>query len=164
MGGWGIAASFSFHPLKNLHAFGDAGILTTDDSEIIRQLEVSKSHGLSSRDRCEFLSLNCRLDEVQAALLRIQLRQLNLWTDERRRLAFRYHQLLSSFVRVPEEALGNFMFTKLMWCRRSVATHSKSFCVAMEWRQFFTTPPQFICSLQQPGSVIGLKISQGLCR
>lgn len=108
VGGWGNAASFSFHPLKNLHAFGDAGILTTDDPEIIRHLNVSKSHGLSSRDRCEFWSLNCRLDELQAALLRIQLRQLDLWTDERRRLAFRYHQLLSSFVRVPEEATGEF--------------------------------------------------------
>ena len=108
VGGWGNAASFSFHPLKNLHAFGDAGILTTNDSEIVSHINLSKSHGLSSRDRCEFWSLNCRLDELQAALLRIQLRELDLWTEERRRLAFRYHQLLSPFVRVPEEAVGEF--------------------------------------------------------
>jgi dTDP-4-amino-4,6-dideoxygalactose transaminase len=104
VGSWGSAASFSLHPLKNLHAFGDAGIMTAQDPKLIERLNVSKNHGLTNRDRCEFWSFNCRLDEMQAALLRVQLRELERWTKERRDLAFRYNRLLKRFVEVPEEA------------------------------------------------------------
>jgi dTDP-4-amino-4,6-dideoxygalactose transaminase len=103
VGTWGNAASFSLHPLKNLHAIGDAGILTVQDPELLEQLSISKNHGLRTRDRCEFWSFNCRLDELQAALLRIQLRELDKWNEERRRLAFRYNVFLQSFVDVPNE-------------------------------------------------------------
>ena len=103
VGSWGDAASFSLHPLKNLHAFGDAGIMTAKDPELIQRLNVSKNHGLVNRDRCESWSFNCRLDEMQAALLRIQLPELQRWTEERRDLAFRYNRLLKQFVEVPEE-------------------------------------------------------------
>ena len=108
VGGWGDAASFSLHPLKNLHAFGDAGILTIRDPKLLALLNISKNHGLSNRDRCEFWSFNCRLDELQAALLRIQLRELERLTEERRELAFRYNRLLKPFVVVPEEGEGEY--------------------------------------------------------
>jgi len=103
VGAWGDAASFSLHPLKNLHAIGDAGIMTFQDPNLVKQLSISKNHGLSTRDRCEFWSFNCRLDEVQAALLRIQLRELEKSNNERRRLALRYNDLLQDFVEVPKE-------------------------------------------------------------
>jgi dTDP-4-amino-4,6-dideoxygalactose transaminase len=103
VGSWGDAASFSLHPLKNLHAIGDAGIMTAKDPDLIARLNLGKNHGLSSRDRCEFWSFNCRLDELQAALLRIQLRELDKWNDERRALAFRFNELLGRFVTVPVE-------------------------------------------------------------
>lgn len=108
VGAWGDAASFSLHPLKNLHAFGDAGILTIKEPKLLALLNISKNHGLSSRDRCDFWSFNCRLDELQAALLRVQLRELERWTKERRALAFRYNQLLKPFVVVPEEGEGEY--------------------------------------------------------
>jgi dTDP-4-amino-4,6-dideoxygalactose transaminase len=108
VGAWGDAASFSLHPLKNLHAIGDAGIMTAQDPELLKQLSISKNHGLSSRDRCEFWSFNCRLDEVQAALLRIQLLELEKWNSERRRLAFRYNSLLEGFVEVPKEGQDEY--------------------------------------------------------
>lgn len=104
----GDAASFSLHPLKNLHAFGDAGIVTTQSETVRAYLSMIRTHGLSSREKCEFWGYNCRLDELQAALLRVQLRELDRWTEERRQLAFRYHQLLRQFVAVPEEAQGEF--------------------------------------------------------
>lgn len=103
VGSWGDAASFSLHPLKNLHAFGDAGIMTARSPDLISRLSISKNHGLASRDRCEFWSFNCRLDEMQAAFLRIQLRELERWNAERRALAFRLNSLLKPFVTVPEE-------------------------------------------------------------
>lgn len=108
VGSLGDAASFSLHPLKNLHAFGDAGILTAKNLDLIKNLNISKNHGLSNRDQCDFWSFNCRLDELQASLLRIQLRELPRWTEERRQLALRYHKLLKPFVQVPEEGKGEY--------------------------------------------------------
>lgn len=106
VGSWGTAASFSLHPLKSLHAFGDAGILTARDERIIQDVALRKNHGLVDRGTCAEWSFNCRLDEVQAALLRVQLRNVGAKIAERRRLAHRYHELLRDYVVVPEEHEG----------------------------------------------------------
>ena len=106
VGSWGTAASFSLHPLKSLHAFGDAGILTARDERIIQDVALRKNHGLVDRGTCAEWSFNCRLDEVQAALLRVQLRNVDAKIAERRRLAHRYHELLRDYVVVPEEREG----------------------------------------------------------
>lgn len=106
VGSWGDAACFSLHPLKNLHACGDGGMVTSGDADLIDHVGRARNHGLRSRDTCDFWSCNCRLDEVQAAMLRIHLRQLDRRTEERHRLACRYHELLRPFVQVPEEGPG----------------------------------------------------------
>jgi dTDP-4-amino-4,6-dideoxygalactose transaminase len=106
VGSWGTAASFSLHPLKSLHAFGDAGIVTARDERIISDVALRKNHGLVDRGTCAEWSFNCRLDEVQAALLRVQLRNVDAKITERRRLAHRYHELLRDYVTVPEEREG----------------------------------------------------------
>ena len=106
VGSWGTAASFSLHPLKSLHAFGDAGILTARDERIIQDVALRKNHGLVDRGTCAEWSFNCRLDEVQAALLRVQLRNVGAKIAERRRVAHRYHELLRDYVVVPEEREG----------------------------------------------------------
>jgi dTDP-4-amino-4,6-dideoxygalactose transaminase len=108
VGGWGDAATFSLHPLKNLHAYGDAGMVTSNDEPTIDRLTLARNHGLRNRDTCEFWSYNCRLDEVHAAMLRVQMRHLDEWTRERRRLAFRYNDLLRPHVTVPDEAPGEY--------------------------------------------------------
>lgn len=106
VGSWGDAAGFSLHPLKNLHAFGDAGIVTTRDPELQARLLQSRNHGLANREQCDFWSFNSRLDELQAALLRVQLRHFNAWTERRRALALRYNELLRPCVGVPDEGPG----------------------------------------------------------
>lgn len=108
VGSGGNVACFSLHPLKNLHAFGDGGMVTTDDPSVVETLTKARNHGLSSRDQCDFWSFNCRLDELQAALLRVQLRCLDRWTEERRRLAFRYNDLLRPYVDVPDEGPNEY--------------------------------------------------------
>lgn len=102
-GSFGDAASFSFHPLKNLHAFGDAGIITSNRSDVISTLNVIKNHGLVDRSTCTEWGLNCRLDEMQAAFLSVQLPQLDDWTEQRRRIAHYYNETLSKVVVVPVE-------------------------------------------------------------
>jgi len=108
VGSWGTAASFSLHPLKSLHAFGDSGILTAQNAELIESVAMRKNHGLIDRGTCAVWSFNCRLDEVQAALLRVQLRNLDNKIFERRRLAQRYNEMLIDLVVVPEERDGEF--------------------------------------------------------
>ena len=108
VGGWGDAACFSLHPLKNLHAFGDGGVMTTNNRDIYDGMIKARNHGLVNREQCDFWSFNCRLDEVQAACLRVHLRQLELRTDARRRLACRYNDLLRPYVDVPDEGPGEY--------------------------------------------------------
>ncbi len=103
VGSLGDAACFSLHPLKNLHAFGDGGMMTSNNLELINKINLLKNHGLKSRDSCEFFGFNCKLDELQAALLNIQIKKIDEWTDDIRKIAFRYNDLLSPYVKVPNE-------------------------------------------------------------
>ena len=106
VGSWGNAACFSLHPLKNLHAFGDGGMVTSGNPDLIAHLSKSRNHGLADREQCDFWGFNCRLDEMQAAMLRVQLRRLDDWTATRRTLALRYNDLLRPYVDVPDEGPG----------------------------------------------------------
>lgn len=107
-GSWGEAACFSLHPLKNLRAIGDGGIVTTNDRMLYERLKQARNHGLRDREQCDFWSFNCRLDELQAALLRVHLRRLDEETVMRRSVALRYNDLLRSYVVVPDEGSGEY--------------------------------------------------------
>ncbi len=106
VGSWGDVACFSLHPLKNLHAYGDGGAITTNRADLRDRLNLLRNHGLRDRDTCEHWGFNSRLDEIQAAMLRVQLRGFTSQTEERRRLALRYNDLLHPYVEVPEEGPG----------------------------------------------------------
>ncbi len=108
VGSFGHAACFSFNPLKNLHALGDGGAVVTGDEALHRRILQARSHGLADRERCEFFSYNCRLDELQAALLRVQLPHIDARTAERRALAQRYDTLLATYGEVPIERVSEF--------------------------------------------------------
>jgi dTDP-4-amino-4,6-dideoxygalactose transaminase len=105
-GSLGPIACFSFHPLKNLHAIGDAGAITTSDEATYRWLLKARNHGLKSRDEVEFWSPNARLDTLQAAILNVMLDHLDDWTVERRAIADQYAEALRDVVGVPLEAPG----------------------------------------------------------
>lgn len=92
VGSFGIAGSFSLHPLKNLAACGDGGVITTSDAQLNEKLLMARNHGLRSRDECEFWSYNSRLDNLQAAILNVKLTQLDKWTARRRHIAATYAQ------------------------------------------------------------------------
>ena len=90
VGGWGDAACLSFYPTKNLGACGDGGMLLTDRDDVAEHVRRLRHHG--DRGRYEHVELGycSRLDELQAALLRVKLERLDSWTATRRRLAARY--------------------------------------------------------------------------
>jgi dTDP-4-amino-4,6-dideoxygalactose transaminase len=89
-GTWGKAGCYSFYPTKNLGAYGDAGMIVTDDEEYASRLRRLRDYGRVDRDRLGEIGINSRLDELQAALLRVKLRHLEGWNRRRRELAANY--------------------------------------------------------------------------
>jgi dTDP-4-amino-4,6-dideoxygalactose transaminase len=94
VGSCGDVGCFSLHPLKTLNAVGDGGIATTDDELIATKLRTLRNIGLASRDDCAVWSGNSRLDTLQAAVLLVKLRNVEQWTEARRRNAARYRDAL----------------------------------------------------------------------
>jgi dTDP-4-amino-4,6-dideoxygalactose transaminase len=107
-GALGQAGCFSLHPLKNLHAIGDAGVIVTDDEHLYTWLLKARNHGLRTRDEVEFWSRNTRLDTLQAAVLIVMLEHLDEWIEERREIAAQFRTGLRDVVGVPEETPGSF--------------------------------------------------------
>jgi dTDP-4-amino-4,6-dideoxygalactose transaminase len=97
VGTFGQANAFSFFPSKNLGAFGDAGLVATDDDELAELARMLRAHGSKRKYENEMLGYNSRLDELQASILRIQLRRLDHSNEARRHLAERYSVALRHF-------------------------------------------------------------------
>jgi dTDP-3-amino-3,4,6-trideoxy-alpha-D-glucose transaminase len=108
IGRTGIASTFSFYPTKNLFALGDGGLVSTDDPELAERIRMLRFHG--SRDKVDFqlLGYNSRLDEMQAAVLRVFLSELDTWIAQRREAAARYADLgLGNACELPEDEPGH---------------------------------------------------------
>ncbi len=94
-GSLGDAAGWSFYPTKNLGAYGDAGAVTTDDGELADRVRLLRNYGSKSKYYNEEKGINSRLDELQAALLRVRLKHLDEWNSRRARVAAKYTEALS---------------------------------------------------------------------
>lgn len=92
----GHMACFSFYPTKNLGGAGDGGMITTDDVELAEKLRILRDHGQRPKYTYRMIGLNSRLDELQAAVLRIKLRYLEAWHARRADIARRYVALFES--------------------------------------------------------------------
>jgi dTDP-3-amino-3,4,6-trideoxy-alpha-D-glucose transaminase len=104
----GVASTFSFYPTKNLFCIGDGGLVSTDDPELAERVRLLRFHG--SRDKVDFelIGYNSRLDEIQAAVLRIFLAELDGWVASRREAALRYAELgLGAVCELPEDEPGH---------------------------------------------------------
>ncbi len=94
-GTFGSAAAFSFYPTKNLSAYGDAGCVATNDPAIAERIRSLRNHGSQTRYLHDELGWNCRMDALQAAVLRVKLRHLEAWNELRRWHAALYDRLLA---------------------------------------------------------------------
>jgi dTDP-4-amino-4,6-dideoxygalactose transaminase len=111
VGTFGIAGCFSLHPLKNLGACGDGGIVITNDEVLYQRLQSVRNHGLQDRDYslnpCLSWGYNSRLDTTAASILNVKLKYLDQWTDRRRYIAETYIEKLAHLpLDLPHEKAG----------------------------------------------------------
>lgn len=95
-GAMGDAGAYSFFPTKNLGAYGDGGLITTNDDAIAELARKLRVHGATQRYHNEMLGYNSRLDAIQAAILSVKLPYVDQWNQQRRQVAETYNQLLAN--------------------------------------------------------------------
>lgn len=105
-GTMGDAGAYSFFPSKTLGAYGDAGLLGTDDQAVADSVAMLRVHGAKKKYHNEVLGYNSRLDTIQAAILRVKLPHLDQWNRQRNTVARRYHEMLRDVpgITTPHEA------------------------------------------------------------
>ncbi len=104
---WGHMACFSFYPAKNLGAYGDGGMVVTGAEDSRDKLLYLRNYGQREKYHHDFFGVNSRLDEIQAAVLRVKLKHLDKWNERRRKIADTYsREIQSEFVTCPAEREG----------------------------------------------------------
>ena len=106
VGAIGLLGAFSFYPTKNLGCYGDGGMIVTSDEALARRVKLLRFYGMSDQEQYTHIikGINSRLDEMQAAVLRVKLRYLDRWNDLRRERAALYCKLLpKDFLQLPNE-------------------------------------------------------------
>lgn len=96
VGNLGDVGAYSFYPTKNLGAYGDAGMIVTNDNDIAELAKMLRVHGSKKNYHNELLGYNSRLDSLQACVLRVKLKYINQWNQARRKIAEIYNQLLAN--------------------------------------------------------------------
>lgn len=107
VGSMGIAGAFSFFPSKNLTVLADGGCITTNDDAIAQKIRMLRNHGRKSKYLHEFAGYNLRFNDMQAAIGRVALRNLDQLNEHRRKVAARYNERLAGTVQTPIEKPGS---------------------------------------------------------
>jgi dTDP-4-amino-4,6-dideoxygalactose transaminase len=104
----GVVSTYSFYPTKNLFCLGDGGLVATSDTDLADRVRMLAFHGSRDKQEFDFVGYNSRLDELQAAFLRVFLTQLDTWNRGRREAAARYVELgLGELVDLPQDEPGH---------------------------------------------------------
>ena len=102
-GSFGDVGCFSFYPSKNLGAFGDAGAIVTNDDELANSFRIFRNYGSEKRYFNKVIGANSRLDEIQAGLLRVRLKYLNIMNEEKEKIAERYNgEIINKNIELPK--------------------------------------------------------------
>ena len=159
VGGLGNAAGFSFYPGKNLGAFGDGGAVTTNDDDLANKIRILLNYGSKIKYHNEVLGFNSRLDELQAALLRVKLAKLDEWNERRRNVAIHYlsafkasHDLFLPFV--PEWAEPVWHLFVIRYTKRDLLQKALT-KFGIDTMIHYPIPPHLQAAYSQTGYVNG---------
>ena len=108
VGSFGDTGSFSLHPLKNLAACGDGGVIVTNNEELYKYFLKARTHGHKNRDECDFWSYNSRLDALQAAILNVKMKTIREVNERRREIAAIYQSKIADVVWVPTDTADEY--------------------------------------------------------
>ncbi len=107
VGGMGLAGCFSFYPGKNLGAYGEGGAVTTNDEIIAKKIRLLRDWGAEKRYHHDLKGFNFRMEALQGAILRVKLKHIEKWTENRMTLAKRYNEKLKGLsLKIPQTPLG----------------------------------------------------------
>ena len=121
----GVASTFSFFPTKNLFCFGDGGLVACTDAELAERVRLLRFHGSKAKKTFELVGYNSRLDEIQAAVLRLFLTKIDEWNESRREAAARYAELgLGDVCELPSDEPGHVYH--LFVCRSPERDHLRA--------------------------------------
>jgi dTDP-4-amino-4,6-dideoxygalactose transaminase len=139
-GAYGHAAAFSFYPTKNLGAYGDAGAVTSNDARLVEHVRELRQGGHPAATSGEVAGRNSRLDELQAALLRVKLKHLEKWNRRRQALADAYRRELNCGVVTQEAGGGDSHVYHLFVIRHECRDHLREHLAARGVETFIHYP------------------------
>jgi dTDP-4-amino-4,6-dideoxygalactose transaminase len=154
----GAISTFSFYPTKNLFCLGDGGLVATNDEELADRVQLLSFHGSRDKSAFDLIGYNSRLDELQAAFLRIFLPELSGWNEARRAAAARYAELgLGELVDLPEDDPGHVYHLFVCRSREREAIRTALADAGIASATYYTTPLHLQPSLSslgyEPGSL-----------
>jgi dTDP-4-amino-4,6-dideoxygalactose transaminase len=152
------AATFSFYPTKNLFGLGDGGLVTTADSELADRIRLLRFHGSRDKQTFDAVGYNSRLDELQAAALRIFLRHVDEWNEGRRDAAARYAELgIGEVCELPVDEPGHVYHMYVVRTDERERLTSALDQAGIGWAAYYTTPlhlqPALSALGYEPGSL-----------
>lgn len=136
-----VVSTFSFYPTKNLFGLGDGGLVAANDADLADRVRMLAFHGSRDKTDFQFIGYNSRLDELQAAFLRLFLTRLDEWTRGRREAAARYAELgLGELVQLPDDETGHVYH--LFVCRSQERDRIRKALTSAEIASatYYTTP------------------------
>ena len=165
----GDVGTFSFYPSKNLGAYGDGGAIVTEDQELAQRLRMLRNHGMADKDTCLYSGVNSRLDEIQAAILRVKLHYLDEMNAARQVLADEYRQSLAadrfSFQVIRDDVVSNNHIMQVRYAgdRDGLLHHMDE--LGIQCNVYYATPHHLQPALEYLGYKAGdLPMVEGLCR
>jgi dTDP-4-amino-4,6-dideoxygalactose transaminase len=166
-GSLGTAATFSFFPSKNLGCFGDGGMITSSDEHVAEQARILRFHGSHDKVSYEQVGYNSRLDELQAAILRVQLPHLDGWADGRRAAGRHYeHAGLGELLKLPMPVDGCSPAWHLYVVASDEPERLEAALSAAEigHKPYYRTPVHRQASMSQWGAGVELPITEEAAR
>jgi dTDP-4-amino-4,6-dideoxygalactose transaminase len=158
VGGLGVAGTFSFFPTKNLFGLGDGGLVVTQDGGLAERIRRLRFHGSRDKERFEAVGYNSRLDELQAAVLRVFLRHVERWNAARREAAARYAELgLGELCDLPADEAGHVYHMYVVRSPERDRIASALRAAGIGYATYYTTPlhlqPVFASLAYEEGSL-----------